>query len=57
MTVKQLKSIIAGLPPDYEVRAEVDIETSAYVNFDIAIIDYEIAHDCKCVFLKCKKIK
>jgi len=37
MTVKQLKSIIAGLPPDYEVRAEVDIETSAYVNFDITV--------------------
>jgi len=56
MTVKQLKSIIAGLPPDYEVRAEVDIETSAYANVDITIIDYEIAHDCKCLFLKCKKV-
>jgi len=57
MTLKQLRAVIAGLPIDYEVRCEVDVKTSAYVNFDVAIIDYEIAHDCKCLFLKCKEIK
>ena len=57
MTLKQLRAVIAGLPIDYEVRCEVDVKTSTYVNFDVEIIDYEIAHDCKCLFLKTKEVK
>jgi hypothetical protein len=57
MTLKQLRAVIAGLPIDYEVRAVVKTETAFYVDSDVKIIDYEIAHDCKCLFLKCEEIK
>ncbi len=54
MTVKQLKSIIQGLPDDYEVRADVDYETHlSHIETDLTVKSYEIAHECKCLFLEC----
>lgn len=54
MIIKQLREIIAGLPDNYEVRPDVRTKFHTfYVDVDMTIHNYEICHDCKCLFLGC----
>jgi hypothetical protein len=56
MTVKQLKSIIEGLPGNFECEASFVIDEAEFkISDEQPIVDYNVDYESKCLRLECKE--